>query len=102
MRKHLIYLTNTELTARISEGGMLSERHRFNNDKTGWHMLANYLSHYVDVPIFLLRLFICHIWKYWNPTAKMTNIKKGTAASHEEWTLKGFKERFIPNARTWP
>lgn len=54
MRKHLLYLTNTALTARMWQSGRLSPAITFQNDADGWQGLAAHLSGFAQVPVFLL------------------------------------------------
>lgn len=54
MTKHLLYMTNTSLTARIWRSGRISDGQRFQNDEDGWHAFAVYLSHHSDDPVYLL------------------------------------------------
>ncbi len=54
MRKHLLYLTNTQLTARMWQNGRLSAQVSFSNEAAGWQALSGYLSDFKHVPVFLL------------------------------------------------
>lgn len=54
MRKQLLYLTNTELTAYQWQRGRLSDGTTFQNDESGWLGLSAYLSTSRQVPIFML------------------------------------------------
>ncbi len=54
MRKQLFYLANNQLTARLWQGGKLSEGRTFPNDEAGWKSLSNYLIKHLHTPIFLL------------------------------------------------
>lgn len=54
MAKHLLYLTNTQLTAVIWDKGRLSEGHTFDNYPSGWSQFAEYLTGYRDVSAYLL------------------------------------------------
>lgn len=54
MRKHLLYLTNTELTAWLWSGSRLSGGERFANDEEGHAALRIYLGADSHVPALLL------------------------------------------------
>lgn len=54
MRKHLLYLTNTQLTATMWQGGRLADGRSFPNDESGYRNLSDYLSTCPNVPVTLL------------------------------------------------
>ncbi|MET3105473.1 hypothetical protein AAKU58_000282 [Oxalobacteraceae bacterium GrIS 1.18] len=54
MRKHLLYLTNTELTATMWQNGRLSAGQVFPNDESGWAALSACLASCRQVPVFVL------------------------------------------------
>nr|WP_315467536.1 hypothetical protein [uncultured Undibacterium sp.] len=54
MAKHLLYLTNTQLSAAIWDKGELSSPQVFDNFATGWSKFADYLKHTTDLPAYFL------------------------------------------------
>lgn len=54
MAKHLLYLTNNQLTAAIWDNGALSDGQTFDNYASGWQKFSEYLAGYPDVAAFLL------------------------------------------------
>lgn len=54
MAKHLLYLTNTQLSAAIWDKGELSNAQVFDNFATGWSKFAEYLKHTTDLPAYFL------------------------------------------------
>jgi hypothetical protein len=54
LRKHLLYLTNTCLTASMWQSGSLSAGQTFENDEAGWQALSAYLVPSKQVPVLLL------------------------------------------------
>jgi hypothetical protein len=54
LRRHLLYLTNSQLTARVWQGGRLLDEQCFSNDEAGWEALPRYLAQNKHVPILLL------------------------------------------------
>ena len=54
MRKHLLYLTNNQLTVRLWQRGRLSDGTEFYNDANGWAALSAYLSAFRHVPVYVL------------------------------------------------
>ena len=54
MAKHLLYLTNTQLSAAIWDKGELSSLQVFDNYPTGWTKFAEYLSNVAELPAFFL------------------------------------------------
>lgn len=54
MSKHLLYLTNTQLTATLWDGGVLSEPVTFDNYASGWAKFADYLEEHAQIPTFLI------------------------------------------------
>jgi len=54
LRKHLFYLTNSGLTARMWQRGRFSDAQTFQNDEAGWEALSAYLTASLHVPIFIL------------------------------------------------
>lgn len=54
MTKHLLYLTNNQLTALIWDKGVLSDAEVFDNYATGWAKFAEYLVNYTELPALLL------------------------------------------------
>jgi len=54
LRRQLLYLTNTGLTACMWQGGRLSSKQIFNNDELGWNGLSQFLTENPQVPALLL------------------------------------------------
>lgn len=54
MAKHLLYLTNTQLSAAIWDKGELTSTQVFDNYATGWSKFAEYLTHTKDLPAYFL------------------------------------------------
>ncbi|CAN5444789.1 hypothetical protein BH11PSE11_BH11PSE11_30760 [soil metagenome] len=54
MAKHLLYLTNTQLTAAIWDKGRLFDGRTFDNYPSGWSQFAEYVTGYRDVSAYLL------------------------------------------------
>ena len=54
MSKHLLYLTNTQLSACIWDKGVLSTPHVFDNYASGWAKFTEYLDVHKDLPTYLL------------------------------------------------
>lgn len=54
MSKHLLYLTNTQLSASVWDKGVLSTPQVFDNYASGWTKFAEYLSAFEEMPTFLL------------------------------------------------
>lgn len=54
MAKHLLYLTNNQLTAAIWNKGSLAEGRTFDNYETGWHQFAEYLDGHRELEASLL------------------------------------------------
>jgi hypothetical protein len=54
LSKHLLYLTNTQLSAYIWDKGVLSPPKIFDNYASGWTNFAEYLEKYDELPTYLL------------------------------------------------
>jgi len=54
LAKHLLYLTNHQLTTTIWDKGALSASRTFDNYASGWQRFSEYLAAYRDVPAYLL------------------------------------------------
>ncbi|MFZ6843876.1 hypothetical protein [Undibacterium sp. RuTC16W] len=54
MSKHLLYLTNNQLTATIWHGGSLSVGQSFDNYASGWQKFAEYIKAFRDIPLLVL------------------------------------------------
>ncbi len=53
-QKHLLYLTNTQLTARMWDAGRLPEGVHFQNDADGWEAFSDYILLSKDIPVYFL------------------------------------------------
>ena len=54
MSKHLLYLTNTQLTATLWDGSTLLPSVTFDNYASGWAKFAEYLDAHAETPTFLI------------------------------------------------
>lgn len=54
MAKHLLYLTNNQLSAAIWDKGALSDVQTFDNYASGWSKFAEYLLEVINLPTFFL------------------------------------------------
>jgi hypothetical protein len=54
LRKHLLYLTNTQLTAFMWQGGSIGDGQTFDNDEDGWKAFSELAGANRKVPAFLL------------------------------------------------
>ncbi len=54
MAKHLLYLTNNQLSALIWDKGVFSDAQIFDNYASGWSKFADYLQEHTKIPVFFL------------------------------------------------